>query len=59
MFAALPLSTPPLHSEIANLKKRILKLRWIGKEKEAERLLHDLGALQPSEIVPIDASDTD
>lgn len=52
-----PTSSRPI--EIVNLKKHILKLRWIGREKDAERLLSDLGALEPSEIVPMDAPETD
>lgn len=54
---SFPISQP--NAEIVNLKKRILKLRWIGKEKEATRLLHDLGALEPSETVPMDVRETD
>ena len=58
MLAALP-SSPSQPIETVTLKKRILKLRWIGREKDAERLLRDLGALEPSEIVPMDAPETD
>lgn len=41
--------TPPRNPE--ELKKLILKLRWIGLESEAEQLCSDLAELAPEQIV--------
>jgi len=35
------------------------RLRWIGQDKEADRLLLNLAACGPSEIVPMEPLDTD
>ena len=59
MLAAIPSSGGFHNVEAVLLKKRILKLRWIGMEEEANRLLRDLDELAPFEIVPMGVSETD
>jgi len=41
------------------LKSAILKLRWIGQDEEADRLLLDLAGCGPSEIFPMAPMETD
>ncbi len=48
-----PASTP------AEMRKLILKLRWIGMEDEAQRLSTALALCAPADCVPMDPRDTD
>ncbi len=59
MISALLLPGAPDCVDAVHLKRMILKLRWIGREDDADRLLHDLSELSPFEITPIAALDTD
>ena len=47
------------HSDAVQFKKLILKLRWIGRKEDADRLLRDLGGSVSSEMIPVSVSKID
>jgi hypothetical protein len=44
--------------EVVGLQKRILKLRWLGAEEEADRLAAELKRIAPTSTL-VDIADTD
>jgi hypothetical protein len=44
--------------EVVSLQKRVLKLRWLGSEEEADRLAAELKQIAPTSIL-VDIADTD
>jgi hypothetical protein len=44
---------------VSDIIKRVRKLRWIGMEDEAERVLIAARRAQPADIVFAEPSDTD
>ncbi len=52
--------TLPTHvSEPREIRKLILKLRWIGMESEADRLGHLLAKVDPTDCAPMEPRETD
>ena len=54
--ATFAMSCPSVSIASMRLKSAILKLRWIGQDDEADRLLAECG---PSEIFPMEPMETD
>ena len=49
----------PRGLEPREIRKLILKLRWIGMDGEADRLCHMLARVAPSDCAPMDPRETD
>jgi hypothetical protein len=54
----LPLSKER-ESDAVEIRKLILKLRWIGHESEAERLCAVLATKEPTQVLPGEPMHTD